>query len=98
MRFLVEIAVDLPAELREPRSERRAELLGAELERGVELRLAGTIEWIARVPGELRNVGVWNVPDPSELHDALSSLPLASWMRVEVKALADHPVELEVAA
>lgn len=97
MRFLVEIAVDLPAELREPQSERRAELLAAELARGVELRRAGKIEAIWRVPGELRNVGVWNAADATALHEALASLPLATWMRVAVTPLADHPVELEVA-
>ena len=98
MRFLVEITVDLPAELRDPRSTRRGELLAAELARGVELRRAGTIESIWRVPGELRNVGIWNAADATALHEALVSLPLASWMRLEVTALADHPVELEVGA
>jgi muconolactone D-isomerase len=97
MRFLVEITVDLPAELRDPQSDRRTELLAAELARGVELRRAGTIEWIGRVPGELRNVGIWNAVDAASLHEALVSLPLATWMRVDVTALADHPVELEVA-
>jgi len=98
MRFLVEITVDLPAELRDPRSDRRAELLAAELARGIELRRAGTIESIWRVPGELRNVGVWNTADATALHEALASLPLATWMRVAVTALADHPIELEVDA
>lgn len=96
MRFLVEITIDLPAELRDPSSQRRAELLAAELGRGAELRRAGTIESIWRVPGELRNVGIWRAADATELHEALSSLPLAGWMRVGVTALADHPVELEV--
>lgn len=94
MRFLVEITIDLPPDLRDPTSERRTELLAAELARGVELRRAGTIESIWRVPGELRNVGVWSAVDATELHAALSSLPLASWMRTTVTPLADHPVEL----
>jgi len=97
MRFLVEITVDLPAELRDPQSTRRTELLAAELARGVELRRARTIETIWRVPGELRNVGIWNAADATALHKALTSLPLSPWMRTEVTALAHHPVELEVA-
>lgn len=95
MKFLVEITIDLPPELRDPASERRAALLAAELERGVELRRAGTIEAIWRVPGELRNVGVWSAADATALHAAISSLPLATWMRSRVTPLADHPVELE---
>ena len=97
MRFLVEITVELPAELRDPRSERRAELIAAELERGVELRRAGTIESIWRVPGQLRNVGVWRAADATELDEAIASLPLASYLRVAVTPLALHPIEREVA-
>ena len=96
MRFLVEVKVELPDELRDPRSARRGELLEAELARGVELRRAGTIEAIWRVPGELRNVGVWTAADATELHEALTSLPLAPWMRMQVTPLAEHPVEREV--
>jgi muconolactone D-isomerase len=97
MRFLVEITVELPADLREPQSERRARLLAAELERGVELKRAGVIESIWRVPGGLRNVGVWQAADATELHDAIRSLPCAEYLRAEVTPLAEHPIEREVA-
>ena len=93
MRFLVHVAVDFPDELRDPDDPRRQELLAAELERGLELRRNGTIEAIWRVPGGLHNVGIWRVDGPTELDEAISSLPLASWLRVEVTALADHPIE-----
>jgi muconolactone D-isomerase len=93
MRFLVEITVELPPELRDPESERRAHLLEAELARGVELRGGGTIEAIWRVPGELRNVGIWQAADATELHEAITSLPLSNWIRVKVTPLAEHPVE-----
>jgi muconolactone D-isomerase len=95
LRFMVEISVDLPPELRNPESARRAELLASELKRGVELRRLGTIESIWRVPGEMRNVGIWQAEDATALHAALTSLPLATWMSTRVVALADHPVELE---
>jgi muconolactone D-isomerase len=93
VRFLVHVAVDFPDELRAPDNPRRHELLAAELERGLELRRNGTIEAIWRVPGGLRNVGIWRVEGPTELDEVISSLPLASWLRVEVTALADHPIE-----
>jgi muconolactone D-isomerase len=97
MRFLVEITVELPPELRDPASERRAELLAAELERGVELRRAGTIEAIWRIPGELRNAGIWVAADATALHEAIVSLPCAPWFRVQVTPLAEHPIEREIA-
>jgi muconolactone D-isomerase len=92
---MVEITVDLPPELRDPECGRRAELLAAELRRGVELRKLGTIQSIWRVPGEMRNVGVWRAADATELHEALTSLPLSPWISTRVVPLADHPVELE---
>jgi muconolactone D-isomerase len=97
VRFLVEITVELPVEMRDPESGRRAELLAAELGRGVELRRAGVIESIHRVPGGLRNVGVWQAADADELHEAIRSLPLAEYLRAEVTPLAEHPVEREMA-
>lgn len=96
MLFLVEIAVELPDELRDPASERRAALLAAELERGVALRRSGAIQRIWRVPGALRNVGIWSAADATELHDLLASLPLFPWIRAEVTPLATHPIEREV--
>ncbi|MBS1885119.1 MAG: muconolactone Delta-isomerase family protein [Actinobacteria bacterium] len=96
MEFLVEIRVDLPPDLRDRESPRRAELLAAELRRGVELREEGTILRIWRVPGEIRNVGIWSAPDATRLHEALASLPLWTWMRIQVTALATHPVEAEL--
>jgi muconolactone D-isomerase len=97
VRFLVEITVELPPELRDGQSERRAQLLAAELERGVELKRAGVIESIWRVPGGLRNVGVWQAADADELHEAIRSLPCAEHLRAEVTPLAQHPIEREVA-
>jgi muconolactone D-isomerase len=93
MQFLVKIAVELPERLRDPGSHEREDLLARELERGLELRRAGTIERIWRIPGGLRNVGIWHAADASELHAAITSLPFAPWMHVEVTPLADHPVE-----
>jgi muconolactone D-isomerase len=97
VRFLVEITVELPDALRDPENEERARLLAAELERGVDLCRAGVIESIWRVPGGLRNVGVWQAADADELHEAIRSLPLAEHLRASVTPLAQHPIEREVA-
>lgn len=98
MRFLVEIRVELPPELRDPESERRRQLLASELARGVELRRAGAIASIWRVPGALRNLGVWEAEDATALHELISSLPLFPWIECTVTPLAEHPVEREAGA
>lgn len=90
MEFLVTIEVSLPPDLA---AERRAALLEAEFARGVQLRRAGAIERIWRIPGALRNVGVWRAADATELHELISSLPAFPWMRTSVTPLATHPVE-----
>jgi muconolactone D-isomerase len=92
MEFLVRIEVALPADMPDAR---RAELTAAEREVGRRLRREGTIKRIWRVPGGLRNVGVWEAADATALHAALASLPLFPWITAEVTALAVHPLEEE---
>ena len=90
MDFLVRIRVDLPTTL-DPDERRR--LLAAELERGRELRAKGAIVGIWRVPGGLRNVGIWQAADATELHELISSLPAYPYISASVTPLAVHPVE-----
>lgn len=90
MQFLVQIHVQLPYGL--PDSERER-LLAAELERGRELREAGSIKAIWRIPGGLRNVGIWEAEDATELHQLIASLPLYPFISAEVTALAQHPLD-----
>jgi muconolactone D-isomerase len=90
VEVLVRIEVALPADMSEGR---RAELLAAEHAHGLDLRLSGTIHRIWRLPGGPRNVGIWVANDATELHEAISRLPLYPWIRVEVTALALHPLE-----
>jgi len=84
----VSIQVELPPELDD---ERRGELLAAEAARAAELAEAGLLVRLWRVPGRLANRGVWDVPDATQLHAALTSLPLWPWMRIDVEPLACHP-------
>ena len=90
MEFLVRIAVQLPGEMA---AERRTELLHAEHEAGLELRRSGVISRIWRVPGGLRNVGIWEATDATELHAAIVGLPLYPWLEADVTPLAQHPLE-----
>jgi muconolactone D-isomerase len=90
VRFLVEIDVRLPGTLAEAE---RAELLDAESKRGRELVEAGVIRAIWRIPGAIRNVGVWEAADATELHEHLTSLPLFPWLTAEVRPLAVHPLQ-----
>lgn len=91
--YLVEIRVHIPPEI--PPS-RRKELMAAELLRGRELRSAGTIQRIWRIPGALANVGIWQAADVTELQDRIASLPLFPYMDTLVTALAEHPVESQL--
>jgi muconolactone D-isomerase len=88
MDFLVEIEVRLPPETDQARRE---ELVAAEGARARELAAAGTIYRLWRVPGRWSNVGIWRAHDATELHQAISSLPLYSWLDVQVTPLAAHP-------
>lgn len=90
--FLVRIVVHVPPDMP---AERLQELVAAERVRGRELREAGSIQRIWRLPGGLRNVGVWRARDATELHELLMSLPFARWITTEVEALAVHPLEAD---
>jgi muconolactone D-isomerase len=89
VEFLVRIEVDLPGD--QPDAEREA-LLAAELERGQELVASRKIKAIWRIPGGLRNVGIWDANDATELQQLLESLPVYPWLRAEVTPLAQHPL------
>lgn len=90
MRFLVRIEVDLPTAMSDAD---RSRLLADELTRGRELKAQGAIVSIYRVPGGLRNVGIWEATDATELHELISSLPLHRWLSAEVTPLATHPID-----
>lgn len=89
MDFLVRIEL-------QPRPDLSADLLQdlavRESERGIELVESGHVVGIWRIPGRRGNVSIWRAKDPSELHQALESLPLYPWLLIDVQALARHPV------
>ena len=45
------------------------------------------------LPGQDRNLGLWQSPDPERLQQVLQALPMAAagWMTVETVPLTRHP-------
>ena len=68
-----------------------ARLTAAERARAAELARAGRIRRLWRIPGRRANWGLWEAPNATALHDAISSLPLYPWLAVDVHPLAAHP-------
>ncbi len=90
MEFLVQIQVLLPADM-DPAV--KAGLVEREQARGRELKDAGTIVRMWRIPGRVANVGIWQAADATALHEAIASLPLFPWVDAQVTALATHYLE-----
>lgn len=90
MEFLVRSENRLPPETA---PQRREELRAAERARALELRAAGVLKRLWRVPGRTATIGLYEAADAAELHDALMSLPMSPWLDVHVEALARHPQE-----
>ncbi len=90
MEFLVEIEVTFPPD-GDP--QQRADLIAAEDKRGRELAAEGIIKRLWRQPGRWANFGIWEAPDATALHTAISSLPFFPWLKVKVNPLAAHPTD-----
>lgn len=91
MEFLVRQSNGLPVDM--PDDERQA-VRKAERARAMELRAEGILVRLWRVPGSTDSIGLYNAPDATALHDALTSLPAYPWMTMKVEALATHPQEM----
>ncbi len=66
-------------------------LTAAERARAMELAREGRIRRLWRIPGRRANWGLWEAPNATALHDAISSLPFFPWLAVDVHPLAAHP-------
>lgn len=87
MEFLVEIAVTLPTHLAASQYD---DLIAQERARGRALASEGILRAIWRIPGQFANCAIWSAPDATQLHRAISSLPLWPYAKVQVTALAHH--------
>jgi muconolactone D-isomerase len=90
MEFLVRFETVTPASM--PTNERES-LRNQERVRANELREAGILVRLWRVPGRRAVVGLWQADDATALHDALASLPTFPWIDATVEPLATHPQE-----
>lgn len=90
MEFLVRLTNALPPDTPQDVRER---LRDDERARAQELRDAGILQRLWRVPGTRTAVGLFTCADATVLHDALSSLPMFPWQDIVVEALATHPQE-----
>lgn len=59
-----------------------------------QLQHSGKWRHIWRVAGKWANVSIFDVADPGELHDILTSLPLYPYMDIQVTALCRHPASI----
>ncbi|HEY3751578.1 MAG TPA: muconolactone Delta-isomerase family protein [Pseudonocardiaceae bacterium] len=91
MEFLVRQNNRMPTD--EASLRLREELRAAERMRAKELREAGILIRLWRVPGTRDAIGLYEAEDATVLHDALSSLPLFPWLEISVQPLATHPQE-----
>ncbi|WAU82159.1 muconolactone Delta-isomerase family protein [Streptomyces sp. Qhu-G9] len=90
VEFLVRTENTLPPDTPD---DVREELRKGERERAMQLREAGILKRLWRVPGRNATIGLYEAADPAQLHDALVSLPMWKWMDITVEALATHPQE-----
>jgi muconolactone D-isomerase len=90
MEFLVRAENRLPPETPD---EERSHLKKGERARADELRAAGNLKRLWRVPGRNATIGLYECADATELHDMLSSLPMFPWMDITVEPVATHPQE-----
>jgi muconolactone D-isomerase len=88
MLFQVEMNVRLPHDLT---AEKVEALKQTERARAEELQRAGTWRHLWRVAGRYANVSIFDVADPQELHNILSSLPLFPFMDMRITPLCRHP-------
>jgi muconolactone D-isomerase len=70
------------------------ELSTREVALAKDLQNSGKWRHIWRIAGKWANISIFDVADPNELHDILSSLPLYPYMDIEVKALCRHPASI----
>jgi len=88
MEFLLHIKVTFPPD-GDP--EEKARRIAAEGIRARELAAQGVIKRVWRIPGQWANYGIWEAPDATTIHNAVTSLPMWPYLEVEVTPLAAHP-------
>jgi muconolactone D-isomerase len=91
MEYLVDFTIDIPNGTPATDVDRRAQ---AEADRVDALANEGHVLRVWRPQpedGRWRAVGLYQADDEAELNAILETLPLYSWMTIDVRALAPHP-------
>ncbi len=88
MQFLLHMKVTWPPDGDPDELARR---VAGEHERSKELAEAGILRQIWRVPGRWANWSIWEGPDATAIHEAVTSLPMWPYIDIEVHPLAQHP-------
>jgi muconolactone D-isomerase len=89
MQFLLYIDVSLPADMP---AEQLADLRVRENARSTELMRQRVMRRIWRVVGRVANYSVWEVDSLEALHQAVGSLPMFPYMKIDVTPIVKHPV------
>jgi muconolactone D-isomerase len=95
VEYLLRIEVTWPPDGDPEERERRIQ---AERARARELAEVGIIKRLWRIPGRWANWGIWEAPDATTLHEAVTSLPMWPYLDVDIQPLADHPNDPGAAA
>jgi muconolactone D-isomerase len=88
VEYLVHITFSWPPGIT---AEEQQRLVAAEHARARELAAEGRLKRLWRIPGQRANWGIWSAADATELHAALSSLPMFPYLVATVHPLAAHP-------
>ena len=88
MLFHVRMDVDIPRDLDATATEK---LLADEKALSQKLQKAGTWRYLWRIVGQYANISIFDVENPSQLHQILTSLPLFPFMKITVTPLCHHP-------
>jgi muconolactone D-isomerase len=91
MLFHVQMVIRVPPD-EDP--QKISALSAREIALAKELQDSGKWRYIWRVTGKWANISIFDVADPGELHDILTSLPLYPYMDIEVTALCRHPASI----
>jgi muconolactone D-isomerase len=89
MLFMLKIDVSIPNEM--PAAD-KATLRERENARAGELIAQGTMVRIWRIVGRVANFSVWEAPTLEALHEAVMSMPMFPYMKIDVTALIGHPM------
>jgi muconolactone D-isomerase len=89
MQFLLNIDVSIPPDM--PQKDKDS-LRQRENDRATQLIEQGVMIRIWRVVGRVANFSLWRADSLEQLHEALMSMPMFPYMKIDVTPVIDHPV------